>query len=117
MQNTQDMCWTCRRIALARCIVEMASRLHASKQSLSLPPSLLGSQSPAAEGLDKDLLQVCCTLYTEQMAGTEHPLDAATIAQALPDIDLASLIFPCATHTAQLCALPTVTRAMMHAIS
>ena len=106
----QDMCWTCCRIALVRCIVEMASRLHASKQSLGQRPSAPDMQRRAAEELDEDLLQVCCTLYTEQLAGTGHPLDAATIARALPDIDPASLMFQCATQAAQLCALITVTK-------
>lgn len=85
------MCCACRRIALVRCVVEMASRLHASKQSLSRPPSALDLQGPAAEELDETLLQACCTLYTEQLAGTEQPLDAGIIARVLPDIDPASL--------------------------
>ena len=87
----QEMCCACRRIALVRCVVEMAGRLHASRQSLSRPLSAPDPQDPAAEGLDEVLLQACCTLYTEQLAGAEQPLDAGTIAHVLPDIDPASL--------------------------
>ena len=92
------MCCACCRIALVRCVVEMASRLHASRQSLSRAPSAVDLQGPVAEKLDEVLLQACCTLYTEQLAGAEQPLDAGTIAQALPDTSPASPKFPYATQ-------------------
>ena len=94
------MCCACRRIALVRCVAEMASRLHASKQCLSRLPPSPDSVGPAAEELDETLLQACCTLYTEQLAGAEQPLDAGTIAGALPDTSPASPKFPYATQAA-----------------
>ena len=106
----QGMCCACRRIALVRCVVEMAGRLHASRQSLSRPTSAPEPQGPAAEDLNEAFLQVCCTLYTEHLAGTEQPLDVGTIARVLPDTRTVSLILARAAQAAQLCALMTIKR-------